>query len=352
MLAGSAFNQVAGEQVFTKHLVDGLSVMGNSARDSDRSHQIEVDELFSHVRTAMSAGGGQTPSIKVISGKPDGFSLAPAVFQPDPPRTARVHIVTADGNRLPDANVKLLFSASDREEVTILAVGRTNQDGKATLNYRFGKTRERNGRFEISVTPRGNSHAPVVANIGGFATQPSPTDVKIGLARRIEEFKPTPAKAEPPAIARDRRSVLVPTPAPSAAEPTHGEALSSIVEYIKKNSEIPDLCSFEEYFSDYHVLMKKLKRTNKFRASGTTICFPSTEYWRQNDAFRAEVLRILIARGVIDTALLTTRRSGSFLNRKEPSYNEVKKAAFGMVETMNEDVCGLVYYVTGYKALH
>ena len=230
-------------------------------------------------------------------------------------------------------------------------MGRTQQDGKATLSYRFGTTRDRNGRFEISVTRPGGAHASAVASIGGFATQPSPADFKIVLPRRTEEFQPTPAIAKPPAIARDERSVLVPSVAPAEAEPTHGEVLSSIIEHIKKNSEIPDLCSFERYFSDYHVLMKKLKRTDKFRARGTTICFPSTEYWQQNDAFRAEVLRILIARGVIDTALLATRRTSSFLNRKEPSYNEVKKAAFEMVEAMNADVCGLVDQVPGYKTL-
>ena len=265
---------MAGQQVFTKHLVDGLSVIGDTANDVDKSQRIEIDELFSHVRGAMSAGGGQTPSMEVISGSPDRISLAPAILQPDPARTARVHVLTSDGSRLPDASVKLVFLDSDRGESTTLASGTSDQRGKATLNYRFGTTRERNGRYQISVTHRGGQYASFITSVSDFGTRPSPADFKISLSRR---------PPDPPPI----------------SEPTHHEVITSISEYIEKNSEIPDLCSFEKYFSDYHALMKKLERTDKFRASGITVCFPSTKYWRQNDTFRAEVLRILTARGVV-----------------------------------------------------
>lgn len=342
VLAGSGFHQIAGEQVFTKHLVNGLSVLGNTASDIDSSQQIEIDELFSHVRGAMSAGGGQTPSMEVISGNPDRITLAPVVARPDPTRTARVYVVTADQNLIPEASVKLVFSDNDRGEPTTLASSQTNQSGKATLNYRFGTTRERNGRFQISVTHRGGQYASVITSIEDFANRASPADFIISLSRRIEEFQPTPANSS------EGTSPNFPK---AFSEPTHHEVITSIGEYIEKNSEVPDLCSFEKHFSEYHALMKTLKRTDKCRASGITICFPSTEYWQQNDAFRAEVLRVLTARGVIDPALLATRRTSSFLNMKEPSYNEVKKAAFGIVEKMNADVCGLVDYVDGYRAL-
>ena len=339
VLAGSAFDQVAGEQVFTKHLVDGLSVLGNSASDSDSSQKIEIDELFSHVRTAMSTGGGQTPSMNVISGKPDSISLAPAVVQPDPTRTARVHILTSDGNLLSDASVKLVFSDSDRKGSTLLASCMTNEKGKATLNYQFGTTRERKGRYQISVTHRGGQYASYITNIKDFASWSSPADFKISLSRRLEDFQAPPVDSS-----EEPSRTTIP-------EPIHREVLASITEYIEKNSEIPDLCSFEKYFSDYHALMKNLKRTDKYRASGVAICFPSVSYWQQNDNFRAKVLKILTTRGVIDSALLAKRRKKSFLDMKEPSYNEVKKAAFGIIEIWNADVCGLVDHVDGYEAL-
>ena len=97
--------------------------------------------------------------------------------------------------------------------------------------------------------------------------------------------------------------------------------------------------------------MKGLKRTDKLRVSGVAICFPSVAYWKQNDKFRAQVLKVLTTKGVVNPTLIASRRTKSFSNGREPSYNEVKKAAFGFVERIDADVCGLGDYVDGYKAL-
>lgn len=348
VLAGSAFHQVAGEQVFTKHLVDGLSVMGDAVNDADDSQQIEVDELYRHVRASMSAGGSQTPSMKVISGKRDSIAFAPAVVQPDPERIARVYVVSSNGEQLPGASVKLVFSDNEREEWTTLASGETNADGKASLSYHFGTTRDRDGLFRLSVTHGSGLHASELRNISNFTERSSPVDFKIRLSSKRENYQPpsrpkvsrVPTKAE-------KRSVLVsPRTVP---EPTFQEVLKAVTDHVRNTPKIPDVCSFQKYLPEYNRIMKELKRSDKLRLSGTVICFPSSATWDRNHKFRASVIRVLTSEGILNTQLVAEKRN--FAGRPEPSFDVVKAAAFSFVEQIDADVCGLVEYVNGYKEL-
>ena len=342
ILAGSAFDQIAGEQVFTKHLVDGLSVIGNAATDSDRSHQIEIDELYRHVRSAMSASGGQTPDMQVISGKASKIALAPVVVQPDPERTARVYVLSNTGSQLPGAQVKLVFSDIDREESITLASSITDKRGKAELRYHFGTTRERNGRFRISVTHRGGQYASSLTNISNFADRPSPADFKITLPSKQQNFRSdrvaTPKKQPSPK--------RVPTP---VIEPTFQEVLKAVTKHVEDNPEIPDVCSFQKHYPEYNRLLKQLTRSQKLRLSGTVICFPGQAIWNSDRAFRTNVIRTLTSVGVLNSRTIAAKRN--FIGRPEPTFAVAKEAAFGFVERIDADVCGLVEYVDGYKTI-
>lgn len=342
ILAGSAFNQIAGEQVFTKHLVEGLSVLGDAATDSDSSHQIEIDELYRHVRSAMSTRGGQTPDMQVISGDAGKVALAPVVVQPDPERTARVYVLSNEGTQLPGAQVKLVFSDIDRAESITLASATTDQRGKAELRYHFGMTRERNGRFRISVTHRGGQYASSLTNISDFANRPSPADFKIKLPGKQQGFRPN---GPTPAIDK-------PTPKTGGtltSEPTFQEVLKAVTNHVENNPEIPDICSFQKHYPEYNRLLKQLTRSQKLRLSGTVICFPSQAIWNSDRAFRANVIRTLTSVGVLNSRTIAAKRN--FIGRPEPTFAVAKEAAFGFVERIDADVCGLVEYVDGYKAI-
>lgn len=342
ILAGSAFDQIAGEQVFTKHLVDGLSVLGDAASDSDSSHQIEIDELYRHVRSTMSASGGQTPNMQVISGNASKIALAPVVVQPDPERTARIYVLSNEGNQLPDAQVKLVFSDIDQGESITLASGATNAGGKAELRYHFGTTRERNGRFRISVTHRGGQYASSLTNIADFANRPSPADFKIKLPSKEQHFQPDRAATNKQRTAPKR------TPTP-AIEPTFQEVLKAVTNHVENNPEIPDVCSFQKHYPEYNRLLKQLTRSQKLRLSGTVICFPGQAIWNSDREFRGNVIRILTSVGVLNSQRIAAKRS--FIGRPEPTFAVAKDAAFGFVERIDADVCGLVEYVDGYKTI-
>ena len=347
VLAGSGFQQVAGEQVFTKYLVEGLSVIGDSAEDTDKSLSIEIDELFRYVQRSMSAAGGQTPSMELISGKRDGIVIARSVVQPDPQRRINVYVASGEGGIVSQANVKLVFFDNDRSEPEVLAAGVTDQNGKAGLDYHFGETRDRNGQFQINVVPQGRQYRSKTTNLSDFVGMPSGSVFKIALMKNRANSSGYEKRTTPRFPARNS----VESGRAANLEPTHKEVINSISAYIEKNKQVPDFCSFEKYFSEYHSLMARLKRSDKLKVSGVTVCFPSVSYWKQNDKFRAEALRILTDQGVIDLALIATRRASSFSKIREPSYNEVKKATFGFIERIDADVCGLVDYVNGYKAL-
>ncbi len=342
ILAGSAFDQIAGEQVFTKHLVDGLSVLGDAATDADSSQQIEIDELYRHVRSAMSTRGGQTPDMQVVYGEASKIALAPVVVQPDPERTARVYVLSNEGTQLQGAQVKLVFSDIDREESITLASAATDQRGKAELRYHFGMTRERNGQFRISVTHRGGQYASSLTNINNFANQPSPADFKIKLPSTQPNFRPNrPAReANKPAP----QTVVVP-----AIEPTFQEVLKAVTNHVEHNPKIPDICSFQKHYPEYNRVLKQLTRSQKLRLSGTVICFPGQAIWYGDREFRASVIRILTSVGVLNSRTIAAKRN--FAGRPEPSFAVAKDAAFGFVERIDADVCGLVEYVDGYKAI-
>lgn len=356
ILAGSAFDQIAAEQVFTRHIVDGLGVLGDTAQDRDNSQQIELNELFQHVRRAMSSAGGQRPSLEVLSGSANDIRLAAAVMQPDPQRVARVHVYSQGKEKLSGVKVKLSFSDTDQESVTLLAEGVTNSRGMARLRYRFGDTKERNGRFQISLIPD-EQFASSMVSLSKFANGASPVDYAFELSPALTRGKtivskkiPTPATKPRVETSHHQEKSVFEKSVEKAAEFSHRQVLDAIVEYTKTNKDVPDVCTFKNRFPSYRRLIDTLRTSEKFQIGGAVICFPSKETWSKKPQLRNDIVRILKAENVLNAnsrRTSTQRHAGG----KEPSFEKVKGAAFDYVRRVEVDVCGLKELVPGYREM-
>lgn len=340
ILAGSTFEQIASEQVFTKHLIRGLQMTGNTANDSDDSRAIELDELFKHVRSTMGREVSQQPAMQLVSGKADNIELAPAVIVPDPPRLTRINVLSPNGDPIQGGSVVLVFKDNNGGQLISLGRATTDGDGIAAIRYQFRGTRDQSGRYQVAVKPPGAGMAASTTTLTGFTSSRSPS------LYRVTAY--SGAKPKPQPVGKRSFSILERTPV-EPKEPTFQETLAAVIHSVKEREDIPDICTFKEFFPEYKQLIDGLGAAEKLQIKGMLICFPSEAIWTSQKELRAKIIRILR-----DEDVLTTRVNHSlkqYANAPEPSFEQIKTASAAYVRRLEIDVCGLPELVPGYAQL-
>lgn len=336
VLSSSGAREAAAEGLFTRHLVDGLDANGRSADDRNNDSQIDVEELFNFVRSAMAAAPGrQRPSKLVLAGdSSNSIAMAPAVFTMDPRLSMKILVRTDDEQPISGAKIQLQFLPNGATQSRILGTQIAAADGAAVLQYRLGETRELTGQYRLAAQKAGDQVTTPIAQAlverGGTAA------VLNMVVHHALEPVPDPAM---------NRISKAPTP---IRRFTYQQVLKSITDYVARDNTVEDICSIKKGLPAYGKIMLTLPNREWLKVSGFTVCFPTQIAWNNRPEIRMGIIQTLQKSGVLGQS--APRRTGSFQGA-EPRFSEVKLAASQYVIGLELDVCGLKELLPGYAEI-